>query len=137
MVIYILAPVALQDLDTALGVVRSMLQVYMLVMAMLVLDSLLNTAETIYSRFPASKEVPIKGFVQVLKLVLYFLTGIFVIAILLNKTPVYLLSGVGALAAVMMLVFRDSILGFVAGIQLAANKMVAVGDWIEIGRAHV
>jgi len=50
----------------------------------------------------------------------------------LNKTPIFLLSGVGALAAVMMLIFRDSILGFVAGIQLAANKMVAVGDWIEM-----
>ena len=63
---------------------------------------------------------------------MYFLAGIFVISILLNKTPVYLLSGVGALAAVLMLVFRDSILGFVAGIQLAANRMVSVGDWIEM-----
>jgi miniconductance mechanosensitive channel len=64
--------------------------------------------------------------------VVYFLTAVFIISILLDKTPVYLLSGVGALAAVMMLVFRDSILGFVAGIQLAANKMVSVGDWIEM-----
>ena len=60
---------------------------------------------------------------------LYFLAAILVISILLNKTPLFLLSGIGALTAVMMLVFKDAILGFVAGIQLAANKMVSVGDW--------
>jgi len=104
----------------------------MIIIMMLVLDSLLNTVEDIYQTFRASKEIPIKGFIQVLKLVLYFVAAIFVISILLNKTPVYLLSGIGALAAVMLLVFKDSILGFVAGIQLAANRMVSVGDWIEM-----
>lgn len=132
LVIYDLAPIALQGLDFAVMITQGAVQVYMLVILMLVLDSLLNTAEMVYQGFRASKEIPIKGFIQVSKLILYFLTGIFVISILLNKTPVYLLSGFGALAAVMMLVFRDSILGFVAGIQLAANKMVAVGDWIEM-----
>jgi len=104
----------------------------MIIIMMLVLDSLLNTVEDIYQTFRASKEIPIKGFIQVLKLALYFVAAIFVISILLNKTPVYLLSGIGALAAVMLLVFKDSILGFVAGIQLAANRMVSVGDWIEM-----
>ena len=132
LVIYVLAPIALEGLEFAIAFIRGALQVYMLVIAMLVLDSLLNSAEVIYQGFRAAKEIPIKGFIQVLKLVLYFLTAIFVISILLNKTPIFLLSGVGALAAVMMLIFRDSILGFVAGIQLAANKMVAVGDWIEM-----
>jgi len=134
LVIYIFTPIALEGLDFAIALIRGTLQIYMLVILMLVLDSLLNTVEVIYRGFRAAKEIPIKGFIQVLKLVLYFLTTIFIISILLNKTPVYLLSGVGALAAVMMLVFRDSILGFVAGIQLAANKMVSVGDWIEMPR---
>jgi miniconductance mechanosensitive channel len=132
MVIYILAPHALEGLDTVVALIRGALQIYMLVIMMLVVDSLLSTVEVIYQGFRASREIPIKGFIQVLKLVLYFLTGILVISVLLNKTPVFLLSGVGALAAVLMLVFRDSILGFVAGIQLAANRMVAVGDWIEM-----
>jgi len=132
LVIYVLIPVALEGLDFAIELARGVLQVYMLVTLMLVLDSLLNAFETMYRSFKAAREIPIKGFVQVLKLVLYFVTGILVISILLDKTPVYLLSGIGAFTAVVMLIFRDSILGFVAGIQLAANKMVAVGDWIEM-----
>ncbi len=132
LVIYLLTPVALEGLEPAVSFIRSAVLIYMIVMIMLVLDSLLNTVEDIYQDFRAAREIPIKGFIQVLKLALYFLAGVFVVSIILNKTPVYLLSGIGALAAVMMLVFRDSILGFVAGIQLAANKMVAVGDWIEM-----
>lgn len=132
LVIYMLTPMALEGLDSAIAFIKSALLIYMIIILMLVLDSLFNTVEDIYRNFRAAKEIPIKGFIQVLKLVLYFLTAIFVISILLNKTPVYLLSGIGALTAVLMLVFRDAILGFVAGIQLAANKMVAVGDWIEM-----
>jgi len=132
LVIYMLTPFALEGLDWIITFIRSALQIYMIIIMVLVIDSLLNTVEDVYQNFRASKEIPIKGFIQVLKMALYFLAIIFITAILMNKTPVYLLSGIGALAAVMMLVFRDSILGFVGGIQLAANKMVAVGDWIEM-----
>ncbi len=132
LVIYVLAPIALEGHDSSIAFIRDALLIYMIVILVLVLDSILNTAEDIYQRYQAAKEVPIKGFIQAIKIVLYFLAIIFVVSIFLNKTPVFLLSGIGALAAVMMLVFRDSILGFVAGIQLAANKMVSVGDWIEM-----
>ena len=131
-VIFIFTPIALEGMETTIAVIRGATQIYMIIILMLVLDSLLNTAEEIYQEFEASKEVPIKGFVQVLKLIVYFLAAIFVISILLNKTPIFLLSGIGALTAVLMLIFRDAILGFVAGIQLSANKMVANGDWIEM-----
>ena len=132
LVIYLFTPIALEGLDSVVIVVRSAVLIYMIVIMMLVLDSLLDTFEDVYQNFRAAREIPIKGFIQVLKLAVYFLAGVFIISILLDKTPVYLLSGIGALAAVMMLVFRYSILGFVAGIQLAANRMVAVGDWIEM-----
>lgn len=132
LVIFILTPFALEGMDTTIAVLRGATQIYMIIILMLVLDSLLNSAEEIYQQFEASKEIPIKGFIQVLKLILYFLAAIFVISILLNKTPIFLLSGIGALTAVLMLIFRDAILGFVAGIQLSANKMVANGDWIEM-----
>ena len=131
-VIYVFTPVALEGMDSTIAIVRGGLQVYMLITLMLALDSLLNALETIYHDFSVSREIPIKGFIQVLKIFLYLLTGILIIATILNKSPIYLVSGIGALAAVMMLVFRDAILGFVAGIQLAANRMVAVGDWIEM-----
>ena len=132
LVVYVLAPIPLEGYESIVTFIRSALSIYMIIIFMLVLDSTLNTAENIYQHFQAAKEVPIKGFIQALKIILYFLTAIFVISIFLGQTPVYLLSGIGALAAVMILVFRDSILGFVAGIQLATNKMVAVGDWIEM-----
>ncbi|MCF6225470.1 MAG: mechanosensitive ion channel family protein [Xanthomonadales bacterium] len=132
LVIYILVPVALAGHDSIIALIRSGLSIYMIIILMLVIDSLLNTAEVIYQTFRASKEVPIKGIVQALKTVLYFFTIVIVISIFIGKTPIYLLSGIGVLAGVMMLVFRDSILGFVAGIQLATNRMVAVGDWIEM-----
>ena len=132
LVIYLLTPFALEGLEWTITFIRDVLQIYMIIIMALVIDSLLNTVEDVYRNFRASKEIPIKGFIQVLKIALYFLAIIFITAILLNKTPIYLLSGIGALAAVMMLVFRDSILGFVGGIQLAANRMVAVGDWIEM-----
>lgn len=131
-VIYVLTPVALDGMDSVIAIIRAVLQIYMVIILTLAMDSLLNTFESIYEDFSVSREIPIKGFVQVLKIVLYILSGILIIAMLLNKSPVYLVSGIGAGAAVMMLVFRDAILGFVAGIQLAANKMVAVGDWIEM-----
>lgn len=131
-VYYSFMPLALGGHDSLIAVIRSGLLIYMIVILVLVLDALLSTAEDIYRSSREPRQIPIKGFVQGLKIVLYSLAAIFVVSILLNKTPVFLLSGLGALAAVMMLVFRDSILGFVAGIQLAANRMVAVGDWIEM-----
>lgn len=134
LVIYLLTPLALTGLDPAISLIKSAALIYLVVLVMLSLDALLNAAEEIYRQFDVSGEIPIKGFVQLLKIAVYFLTAVFIISILLDKTPVYLLSGIGAMTAVLMLIFRDAILGFVAGIQLAANKMVAVGDWIEMPR---
>ena len=132
LVIYVLTPFALDGMEATIAFIRGVTQIYFIIILMLVLDSVLNSVEEIYRSLRASKEIPIKGFIQITKIALYFLSAVFVISILLNKTPFYLLSGIGALTAVLMLVFRDAILGFVAGIQLAANRMVAHGDWIEM-----
>ncbi|MDX2427735.1 MAG: mechanosensitive ion channel, partial [Xanthomonadales bacterium] len=132
LVIFVLTPFALEGMETAIAFIRGATQIYMIIILTLVIDALLNTVEELYRNFRASKEIPIKGFIQISKIALYFLSAIFVISILLNKTPLYLLSGIGALTAVLMLIFRDAILGFVAGIQLAANRMVSNGDWIEM-----
>jgi small-conductance mechanosensitive channel len=79
-----------------------------------------------------SREIPLKGFIQVAKTILYIVAVILVFSTLLQKSPAYLLSGMGVLASVLMLIFKDPILGFVAGIQLSANRMLAKGDWIEM-----
>ena len=132
LVIYVLTPYALEGMEGTVAFIRGATQIYMIIMLLLALDSALNAVEEIYRSFCASREIPIKGFIQISKIALYFLSAIFIISILLNKTPLYLLSGIGALTAVLMLIFRDAILGFVAGIQLSANRMVAHGDWIEM-----
>ena len=86
----------------------------------------------VYSEKAKAKNHPMKGFIQVLQVLLFFVGGIIMIAILVNKSPASLFAGLGASAAVLMLVFKDSILGFVAGIQLSANDMVRLGDWVTI-----
>ncbi len=78
------------------------------------------------------KNRPLKGFVQVLQVLLFFIGGIIVVSVLIGKSPMTLFAGLGASAAVLMLVFKDSILGFVAGVQLSANDMLRIGDWIAL-----
>ncbi len=131
-VIYLLAPAALGGWVTAIQIVLGAAQIYMIVVALLALDALLNAALEIYDDFPVSREIPLKGFVQVAKIILYIVAVIVVVSTLLSKSPVYLLSGMGVLASVLILIFKDAILGFVAGIQLSANRMLAKGDWIEM-----
>ena len=106
--------------------------IYMVVIIVFVIDAGLNAAIDILRASPLSKEIPVKSFVQVLKLVLYGLAAIAVLSLVLGRSPVLLFSGLGAMTAVLMLVFKDPLLGFIAGIQLSANRMVARGDWIEM-----
>ncbi len=131
-VIYILIPIPFAGYDWLITVINGAALIYMIAMGVLALDAFLNASLDIYETFDVSDRIPIKGFVQVFKIIIYFSSGIFIISILLNKTPIYLFSSLGALTAVLMFIFKDAILGFVAGIQLSANRMVAKGDWIEM-----
>lgn len=105
---------------------------YIILVALSVLNTLLNAVNDIYQNFEVSKVKPIKGYIQVVKIVVFVLGIILVIANLIGESPLIILSGLGALSAVLLLVFRDSLLGLVAGIQLTSNDMVRVGDWIEM-----
>ncbi|NOR33147.1 MAG: mechanosensitive ion channel [Bacteroidales bacterium] len=107
-------------------------QAYMVLVVLLVIDALLNALHEIYQKLPISSGRNIKGFVQVVKIIFYSLAVILIISIFSEKSPTALMAGVGAMAAVLMLVFKDTILGFVASIQLSANQMVNVGDWISM-----
>ncbi len=132
MVIYIMAPLVFEGSERWIGYTERAVFIYMIVAAVMVADSLLNAVLDIYQTYEVSKEKPIKGIMQVLKIVLFFIGAIFIFSVILNRTPVYFLSGLGALTAVLMLIFKDTILGFVAGIQLTTNRMIAQGDWIEM-----
>jgi miniconductance mechanosensitive channel len=94
-------------------------------------SSLINVINEIYNRSKYSKSVNIKSYFQILKLIVNLLSIIVVIAVLSGKSPLYLLSGVGALTAVLMLVFKDTILSFVSSIQINSNDLFKIGDWIE------
>ncbi|MCM3109660.1 mechanosensitive ion channel family protein [Lederbergia lenta] len=106
--------------------------IYIILTGLMVFNSLLDAINDIYQTHDISKIKPIKGYLQVVKIIVITFGIIFVIAILMDESPLILLSGIGALSAVFMLIFKDSLLGLVAGVQLSNNDMVRVGDWIEI-----
>jgi len=126
---------ALQYIFDATDLVRflgNLTQTYMILMVLLVIDSVLNAFHEIYIKLPISKGRNIKGFIQVVKIIFYFLAIILIISAFSEEPPRSLMAGLGAMAAVLLLVFKDTILGFVASIQLSANNMVNVGDWISM-----
>ncbi|WP_326913319.1 mechanosensitive ion channel family protein [Sphingopyxis chilensis] len=92
----------------------------------------LSLGNEIYDRRPDAASRPIKGYVQLLKIILYGGAAVLVIAALMDQSPLILLSGIGAMAAVLLLVFKDTILSLVASVQLTSNDMLRVGDWIEM-----
>ncbi len=109
-----------------------MVQIYFAFIIVTVVNRVLNAGNEIYNTTAYAHHRPIKGYVQLVKIFVYFMAGILVISVLLGKDPTVLLAGLGAMAAVLLLVFKDTILGFVASIQLSANNMVKIGDWIEM-----
>ena len=106
--------------------------VYLIIIGLLVCNSLLTAFLEIYSKSEKNRNHPLKGLVQGMQVILFFVGGIVIVGVLIDKSPVALLTGLGASAAVLMLIFKDSILGFVAGVQLTQNNMVRLGDWIQM-----
>lgn len=132
-----LAPDALAELSkdhyfALVGFLVKTAKIYFTIIIVTVSNALLNSGMEIYNTTEFSHHRPIKGYVQLLKILVYFMSGIMILSVLLNRNPTVLLTGLGAMAAVLLLVFKDTILGFVASIQLSANNMVKIGDWIEM-----
>lgn len=96
------------------------------------LSALLARINTIYNRLPAARKRPINSYLQVINLVTHVLATVVMVAILVGQSPWYFISGLGAMTAVTMLVFRDTLLSLVAGIQLTTNDLIRLGDWIEM-----
>ena len=96
------------------------------------LMALLSAANELYSRVPENANRPIKGYVQVVKIVVSIVAAVLVLSTLLDRSPLIFLSGIGAMTAVILLIFRDTILSLVASVQITGNDMVRVGDWIEM-----
>ena len=131
--IYILLPLAFSDAESAtLALILRFCLIFIIIMFLSFISALLTAVYTVYSEKEQFRDRPLKGLLQTVQVILYFVGGIIVVSILIDRSPGVLLTGLGASAAVLMLVFKDSIMGFVSGIQLSANDMLRPGDWITV-----
>jgi len=114
------------------AVVLNVTSAYMIVVVAITIVAVLNALNDIYESQPEAHKRPIKGFIQLLQIAVMILGALLFISALLDRSPVILLSGFGAMTAVLLLVFKDTLLSLVASVQLSAQDMVRVGDWIEV-----
>jgi len=135
--IYLATPVLIDEASVLHGLLIKSAMLYMFYSGLLGIFALLSTIEDVYNASAFSKRAPITGFIQVSKLGFAILTILLSISLIVDKSPLLLVSGLTAIAAVLLLIFRDTILGFVAGIQIAANRMFNTGDWIAMPKYEV
>jgi miniconductance mechanosensitive channel len=132
LVIWFMARWALGSYPGWLKFVQQLTYLYMILAGTLVINAFINAWHTIYKELPISQTRPITGYVQIVKIFVFAAAILIVIALVLGKQIGTLLTGLGAMAAVLILVFKDTLLGLVASVQISANKMVKIGDWITI-----
>ena len=126
------APIVLRDFPMALSYVTKFSYVFMVIAIVLVFNAFLNSIHVLLRRNPLFADKPIQSYIQVAKLLAYLIAGILVISTLIGKSPLVVLSAFGAVAAVLIFVFKDTILGLVASVQISVNDLVRVGDWVSM-----
>ena len=136
LVIYFLVPAfhfkGSQFSGSWIVLVQTLVLIYMIFTTALALSSLLDTCEEVYNTYPIAKRRPIKSYLQVLKIIIFLLAVISVISIVIHESPWALITGLSAATAILVIVFKDSILGFVASIQMAMSDIIRIGDWVEL-----
>jgi len=137
LVFYVFASAIFPAAEGLEGGIRQAAIAYMIIIVASAVHAFLTSIVTIYDSFEVAKSRPIKSYVQLVKVIVFLITAILVVSTLTERSPWGFLSGLAGLTAVIMLVFKDSILGLVGSIQLTAYKMVAVGDWIEVPKYGV
>lgn len=118
--------------EGVVAVILNVLTAWTALVVAMALAAALDAINAIYEQRPESRERPIKGFLQLGQIALYIVAGILVVAALLDRSPVVLLSGLGAMTAVLLIVFKDTLLSLAASIQLTSQKVIQVGDWLEL-----
>ena len=129
---YVLLAAVFYDLPLLLGVLRKVCLIYLIVTVLLLVNAFLDTLHEIATQHETLRNRPLKGIYQMVKLLAVCVGAILIVSILIGRDPTTILAGLGASAAIVMLIFRDSILGLVAGVQLSANDMLRPGDWITM-----
>ncbi|MDA3905706.1 MAG: mechanosensitive ion channel [Bacteroidales bacterium] len=120
------------ELEGAKNLLLLIITVYKLIIVATIINAILDTGVQVYNDQSSSKKLPVKGLAQIIKLFVWLVTLIFIISTIIDKNPLSIFAGLGAVSAILLLVFKDPILGFVGGIQLAAFDMVKEGDWISL-----
>ena len=118
--------------DAVVGVVRNVCGAFVVLTLALAISEVLNLVNALYQRRPGANLRPIKGYVQIVKIALFAVATILIIATLVDRSPLILLSGLGAMAAVLLLIFQDTLLSLVASVQISSNDIIRVGDWVEM-----
>ena len=132
-IIYLFVPLAFVEVgSSAMDFIRRICLIYIIITFLSFVNSFLKAVYSVYSEKEQFRDRPLKGMLQTMQVILWLVGGIVVVGELIGRDPLSLLAGLGASAAILMLVFKDTILGFVAGIQLSANDMLRPGDWITV-----
>jgi miniconductance mechanosensitive channel len=130
--IYQSIPVTLDEFPGFIPVALKLTNLYIIIIFLLIINSFLNSVYEMYQKSEFALYHPIKGYIQIGKIIVYIVVFLLILSLLFDQSPIYMLTGLGAFSAVLLLIFKDPILGFVGGIQLSANDMVRQGDWISM-----
>lgn len=130
--IFYFSDVVFYDYQQFIHPVHSFTYIYMILAGAIVINAFLRALNEIYNTLTISKNTPIKSYIQVIQIIIYLFVSILVLSLLLGKSPVYLITGMGAITAVFLLVFKDPLLGLVSGIQLSSNDMIRIDDWVSM-----
>lgn len=128
----IMAPVVFSDFQQALPFVIKLTDSYLIIVGLTIVTAFLKVIQLGFSSHPAFKDKPLASYFQLVRIVLYIIVFILVLSVMLERSPIYFLSAFGAMTAIILLIFKDTILGLVASVQISANDMVKVGDWVEM-----
>lgn len=131
-ILYYFSDDALTIFPDFVGTFNAILEIFFILIIVLILDSLLSTLNDFYERYEIAKDNPIKGLTQIIKIIIYIIGGLVIIGNLFDQNLSSLAISLGTMSAILMLIFKDPILGFVGGMQLIFNQMLSIGDWISM-----
>ena len=134
LLIEVLVPIIFKGLPTFVDYVIRLNDVYLIVVVLIMLNRFLNAAQLILSDYQLFKDKPLESYFQLTKIVIGIIATVLILSVLVSKSPIYFFSAAGAMTAVILFVFKDTILGFIASIQLSVNDMIRVGDWVQMDK---
>ncbi len=131
-VIYLTTPYIFEDFSGAIPYILRLVNAYISTVLIIVIINFLNTLKYYFENTKLFKDNPLDSYFQLIKIAIYIIGGIIILSFLLNKSPLYFFSALGAMTVVLLLIFKDTLMGFVASIQLSANDMIQIGDWVSM-----